>query len=90
MLDEHRGMASQKATEARRHLSEVEADQLALSDRRAELEKFMLAAPATNWAEAVQKVLYLLRLFALTPDAQDPRLKQLIEDVTADLNRLCD
>lgn len=26
LLDEHRGMAAQVATEARRHLSEVEAD----------------------------------------------------------------
>jgi hypothetical protein len=90
VLDEHRGMASQKATEARRYRSEVEADQLALRDNQAELEKFMLAAPAENWAEAAEKALYLLRLFAATPDARDPRIGQLIDNAAADLNRLSD
>ena len=89
VLDEHRGMASQKATEARRHRSEVEADQVALRDSQAELEQFLFAAPATNWTEAAKKALYVLRLFAATPDARDPRMKQLIEDAAADLNRLC-
>jgi hypothetical protein len=88
LLDEHRGMASQKATDARRHRSGVEADQAALRDSRAELEKFLFAAPATNWLEAAKKALYLLRLFATTADARDPRLKQMIEDTAADLNRL--
>jgi hypothetical protein len=88
LLDEHRGMASQKATDARRHRSGVEADQAALRDSRAELEKFLFAAPATNWTEAAKKALYLLRLFAATADARDPRLKQMIEDTTADLTRL--
>lgn len=89
VLDEHRGMASQKATEARRHRSEVEADQVSLRDSQAELEKFLFATPATNWTEAANKALYLLRLFAATADARDPRVKQLIEDTTADLNGLC-
>ena len=90
LLDEHRGMASQKATEARRHRSEVEADQTSLRDSQVELEKFLLATPATNWTEAAKKALYVLRLFAATIDARDPRIKQLIEDAAADLNRLCD
>jgi hypothetical protein len=90
LLDEHRGMASQKATDERRHRSEVEADQLALRDSQAELEKFLFAAPATNWAEAAKKALYLFRLFAATADARDPRIRKLVEDATADLNRLCD
>ncbi len=81
-------MASQKATDARRHRSGVEADQTALRERRAELEKFLFAMPATNWAEAAKKALYLLRLFATTGEARDPRLQQLIDDATADLNRL--
>jgi hypothetical protein len=88
LLDEHRGMASQKATDARRHLSEVEADQAALRQTQAELEKFLFAAPAANWPDAARKALYLLRLLAATPQAQDPRLKQLIEDATADFERL--
>ena len=88
VLDEHRGMASQKETDARRHRSEVEADQAALQRRREELERFLFAAPAADWPDAAQKALYLLRLFATTSDARDPRLKHLIEDATADLNRL--
>ena len=88
ILDEHRGMASQRETDARRHRSEVEADQAALQLSRAEFEKFMFAGPAADWPDAAQKALYLLRLFAATPDARHPRLKELIQDVTADLNRL--
>ena len=88
VLDDHRGMASQKETDARRNRSEVEADQAALQRDRAELEKFLFAAPAAEWPDAAQKALYLLRLFAATPDARDPRLQHLIEDATADLNRL--
>jgi hypothetical protein len=88
LLDEHRGMASQKATDARRHLSEVEADQAALRQSQVELEKFLFAAPAANWPDAAKKALYLLRLFAATGEARDPRLKHLIEDATADLTRL--
>lgn len=88
VLDEHRGMASQKETEARRQSSVVEADQAALRHSRMELEKFLFAVPAADWPAAAQKALYLLRLFAATADARDPRLKQLIDDATADLNRL--
>ncbi len=88
VLDEHRGMASQKETDARRHRSEVEADQAALQRRREELESFLFAAPAADWPDAAPKALHLLRLFATTSDARDPRLKQLIEDAMADLNRL--
>lgn len=88
LLDEHRGMASQKATDARRLLSEVEADQAALRKKRAELEKFLFAAPAATWQDAARKALYLLRLFAAAPEMQDPRLKQLIDDATADFDRL--
>jgi len=88
ILDEHRGMASQKETDARRQRSEVEADQVALQRRRAELEKFLFAAPAADWPDAAQKALYLLRLFATAPEARDPRLTHLIEDTTADLERL--
>ena len=81
-------MASQKETDARRHRSDVEADQLAVRTSQAELEKFLFAAPATNWTEAASKALYLLRLFAATADARDPRIERLIEDATADLDRL--
>jgi len=88
VLDEHRGMTSQKETDARRRRSEVTADQATLERNRAELEKFLFAGPAADWTDAAQKALYLLRLFAASPHARDPRLQHLIADATADLNRL--
>lgn len=87
-LDEHRGMAAQKATEIRRRLQEVQLDQAALKARQAEFEKFLLAAPATTWPELAEKVRYLLQLFAA--DAQDARRQTLIANVLADLARLTD
>jgi len=84
-LDEHRGMAAQKATEIRRRLQEVQLDQEALKARQAEFEKFLLAAPAANWAELAEKVRYLIQLFAA--DAQDARRQKLIASVLDDLAR---
>ena len=90
-LDERRGMAAQKATEMRRqHIHEFQADQEALRRRQEELEKLLLAAPAETWPEAAAKAQYLIQLFAATPDAQDPRRKQLIAHALEDLTRLCD
>jgi hypothetical protein len=88
VLDEHRGLAAQKATDNRRHASGVEADQEALRRGRAELEEVLFAAPARNWPEAAERAAYLLRQFAVTPEAQDPRYKQMIFDVLDDLARL--
>ncbi|HEY1887894.1 MAG TPA: hypothetical protein VGG86_17885 [Roseiarcus sp.] len=48
-LDQHRGMAAQKATDLRRLMADVEAS------RQHELEAHMLAAPARNWPEAAEK-----------------------------------
>jgi hypothetical protein len=48
----------------------------------------LVAVPATTWAEATEKVRYLLGLFATTPAAEDPRRQQLIQDVLADFDRL--
>jgi len=87
-LDQHRGMAAQQATEARRRTSEVAQDQLALKQRREELEKFLFAEPAAGWDAAVAKARYLLTLFAETPTADDPRYRALIEHVLADFDRL--
>jgi hypothetical protein len=87
-LDAHRGMAAQKATEIRRRRVEVESDQAALRARQAELEKYLLAAPAEGWPEAVEKARYLLSLFAETPGAQDPRRQTLIASVLEDFERL--
>lgn len=87
-LDEHRGMAAQKATELRRLVSEVAADRAKLKARQDELEKFLVAAPAADWAEAAEKARYLLSLFAATSEAQDPRRKTLISNVLDDFERL--
>jgi hypothetical protein len=89
-LDEHRGMAAQKSTEIRRRLHEVQADQAALRCRQVEFERYAVAAPSTTWAEAAAKARYLIQLFAATPDAQDPRRKELIATVLDDLARLSD
>jgi hypothetical protein len=90
-LDERRGMAAQKATEIRRQrLHEFQADQAALRRRQEELEKLLLAAPAETWPEAAAKAQYLIQLFAATPEARDPRRKELIAHALDDLTRLCD
>ena len=59
-LDRHRGMAAQKATEIRRLLAEVEANEKALRERQEDLES-QLAAPAATWNDAAEKARYLLR-----------------------------
>jgi hypothetical protein len=84
-------MAAQEATKIRRQrIDDFEADQTALRRRQEELEKLLTAAPAETWPEAAAKALYLIRLFAATPDAQDPRRKKLIAHALDDLTRLCD
>src|ERR1700733_9388916 len=89
-LDEHRGMAAQKATDLRRLLADVEANEKELRVRQGELESQLLAAPAMNWQEAAAKAGYLLNLFAATQTAQDPRRQKLIAAVIADFRRLSD
>jgi hypothetical protein len=87
-LDEHRGMAAQKATELRRLVNEVAADQARLKARQSDLEKFLIAAPAANWTEATEKARYLLSLLATTSEAQDPRRQTLIGNLLDDFDRL--
>jgi len=71
-LDQHRGMAAQKATDLRRLLADVEANEKALRLRQDELEAHLLAAPAANWREAAEKARYLLNLFAAFPGRARP------------------
>jgi hypothetical protein len=87
-LDEHRGMAAQKATDLRRLLAEVAANEQALRATQDALEAQLIAAPASNWEEAADKVRYLLSLLAATPSGQDPRRKILIQAVLDDFTRL--
>jgi hypothetical protein len=87
-LDQHRGMAAQKATGLRRLLAEVAANESALRATQEELEAQLIAAPASNWEEAADKVRYLLSVLAATPSGQDPRRKILIKAVLDDFSRL--
>jgi hypothetical protein len=87
-LDQRRGMAAQKATELRRLLADVEANEQALRLRQDELETHLIAAPAANWHEAADKARYLLNLFAAALTAQDPRRQKLVAAVLADFKRL--
>jgi hypothetical protein len=87
-LDGHRGMAAQKATNLRRLMADVEANEKELRLRQDELEAHLLAAPAANWHEAADKARYLLNLFIATSAAQDPRRQKLIAAVLADFSRL--
>jgi hypothetical protein len=87
-LDQHRGMAAQKATDLRRLLTEVAANQQALRVTQDQLEAQLIAAPATTWEEVADKVRYLLSVFGATPTGQDPRRQTLINAVLDDFNRL--
>jgi hypothetical protein len=81
-------MAAQKSTELRRLGAEVEENERAHRARQNELEAQLAAAPADSWLEAAEKARYLIRLFAATPTAQDPRRQKLIANVLEDLRRL--
>jgi hypothetical protein len=87
-LDRHRGMSALKATERRRLLADVQANEKALRLRQDELEARLLAAPAANWPEAAEKARYLLKLFAASLSGQDPRRLKLIAAVLRDFERL--
>jgi hypothetical protein len=87
-LDQHRGMAAQKATDLRRLLAEVEANERALRLRQDALESHLIAAPAANWPEAAEKARYLLNLFSNSLTAEDPRRQKLIAAVLDDFERL--
>lgn len=88
LLDEHRGMKAQQATEIRRRLGVVEQEQAALRLRQSELEKYLLAAPSTSWEDAAEKARYLIGLLAGTTAGRDPRRQKIIAGVLADFRRL--
>src|SRR3954452_22351927 len=87
-LDQHRGMAAQKATDLRRLLADVFANEQALRAKQDELESQLIAAPASDWREAADKARYLLALFAANIGGQHPRRQSLIEAVLDDFKRL--
>jgi hypothetical protein len=87
-LDGRRGMEAQKATDLRRLLAEVEANERTLRLRQEELEAHLADAPAANWEEAAEKARYVLGLYAATLTAEDTRRRTLVEAVLEDLERL--
>jgi hypothetical protein len=87
-LDEHRGMTAQKSTEIRRRRHAVKADLAALQRRQEEFECHAVAAASANWPEAAVKARYLIELFAATPEARNPRRRELIVKVLEDFARL--
>jgi hypothetical protein len=82
-LDQHRGMAAQKANHLRRLLTEVTADERALRVTQGQLEAQLIAAPATTW-EVADKVRYLLSVLGATPSGPDPCRQTLIKAVLDD------
>jgi hypothetical protein len=87
-LDQRRGLAAQKATESRRLLGQVEANEQALRERREELESHLIAAPAASWAEAAEKARYVIGLYAATLGSGDTQRHTLVAAVLDDLKRL--
>src|SRR3979409_2789472 len=87
-LDKHRGMASQKATDIRRVLAEVEANAKMLRDRQGVVEIQLLAVPAASWPEAAAKARYVLNLYAASLTLTDTHHRDLVSAVLADLTRL--
>ena len=87
-LDQHRGMAAQKATDIRRVLADVETNAKLLRDRQSVVENQLLAAPATSWAEAAAKARYVLNLYAAQLSPADTHHRDLIAAVVADFARL--
>ena len=89
-LDQHRGVAAQKATDLRRVIAEIASQRAALRLRQDELEKYLVSAPSETWSDAVDKSLYLLLLFSATAEGQDPRRQKMIADLQVEFKRLLD
>jgi hypothetical protein len=89
-LDKHRGMKSQKATDIRRVLAEVEANAKIQRDRQGILESQLLSTQATSWPEAAAKARYVLNLYAAGLAPTDTHHRDLVAAVLADFARLSD
>ena len=89
-LDKHRGMKSQKATDIRRVLAEVEANAKIQLDRQGVLESQLLSTPAASWPEAAAKARYILNLYAAGLAPTDTHHRDLVAAVLADFARLSD
>ena len=88
ILDRHRGMAAQHATDLRRLLAEAEENEAALRQRQEDLEDRLATAPTTTWTEAADRARYLLKLFLDTTQGRDPRRQKLVASLLEDFARL--
>lgn len=89
-LDKHRGMAAQKATDSRRVLADVEANEQSLRERQDALEAQLLAVPSASWPQAAAKARYVLELYAASLTPGDSQHRRLVDAVLADFARLTD
>jgi len=87
-LDKHRGMASQKATDIRRVVADVEANAKLLRYRQAMLEGELLSTAAASWPEAAARARYVLNLYAAGLSPSDTHHRDLVAAVLADFARL--
>jgi hypothetical protein len=87
-LEEHRGMAAQKATNIRRALAEVEKNAKDLRDREAILENELLSVPASSWSDAAAKARYVLNLYAAGLSPDDTHHRDLVAAIVKDFARL--
>ena len=80
-------MAAQKATDLRRLLSEVEANEKVLRQRQDELEAHLLAAAATTSPRRPRKAVSP-RALSATLTAEDARRRKLVAAVLKDFDKL--
>lgn len=83
-LDTRRSADERRTMEARRRIIEMNADNAALRRRQDDLEYLL----TQSWPEATRKAEYLIKLFANTPQAQDPEIRQLVASTLKELREL--
>jgi metal-dependent amidase/aminoacylase/carboxypeptidase family protein len=83
-------MAAQKATDLRRLLADVEANERLVRDRQSELERHLVAVPATSWDEAATKARYVLNLYSAGLSVHNTQQRELVAAVLADFTRLAE
>jgi hypothetical protein len=86
-LDQRRGMEAQKATDLRRLLAEVEANERSLRLRQDELEAHLAGPPGSELRGSRGEGPLCSRLYAATLTAEDTRRRTLVAAVLKDLER---
>ncbi len=90
-LDKYRSTDAQQQTMARRQRLELTpASPDECDEMRERLESYTSAPYAESWSEAATMAIYLLRLFAMADESQEPARRRLIAKVIEDLSQLSD